>query len=146
MLGPEKKVYFEIGVYDGGSLSFTMQHPYETELHGVDPLVLPGQVEHTFANVGSFNTHRRKITVHQRYSHDPKLWRELDGLMIDPLFIDGDHQASSSSRTSNWVHRHEWRRAASSCSTTTSTLSARQRRGRGRPDCRATSGSLSWTV
>ena len=27
-------------VYDGGSLAFMMQHTYETELHGVDPLVL----------------------------------------------------------------------------------------------------------
>jgi predicted O-methyltransferase YrrM len=95
MLGPEKKVYLEIGVYDGGSLSFMMQHPYETELHGVDPLVLPGQVDHTFANVKTFNAHRRRVTVHQKYSYDPELWRDLDGLVIDLLFIDGDHQASS---------------------------------------------------
>ncbi len=72
-----------------------MQHPYETELHGVDPLVLPGQVEHTFANVAAFNRLGRKVTVHQKYSHDPALWRELDGLSIDLLFIDGDHHTWS---------------------------------------------------
>jgi predicted O-methyltransferase YrrM len=94
-LGPAKKVYLEIGVYNGGSLAFMMQHPYETELHGVDPLILPRQVEHTFANVESFNKHRRKVVVHQMYSYDPELLRELRGLVIDLLFIDGDHQASS---------------------------------------------------
>ena len=36
ILGPDPKVYLEIGVYGGGSLAFMMQHPYETELHGVD--------------------------------------------------------------------------------------------------------------
>jgi hypothetical protein len=82
-------------VYDGGSLSFMMQHPYETELHGVDPLVLQGQVDHTFANVKTFNTHRRRVTVHQKYSCDPEFWLDLDGLVIDLLFIDGDHQLSS---------------------------------------------------
>ena len=56
ILGPDPKVYLKIGVYDGGSLAFMMQHPYETELHGVDSLVLPGQVEHTFANIALFNT------------------------------------------------------------------------------------------
>ncbi len=95
MLGPGMKVYLEIGVYDGGSLSFMLQHPYETELHGVDPMLFTGQMERTFANIRSFNRHRRKVTVHQKYSHDPALWRELDGLVIDLLFIDGDHQASS---------------------------------------------------
>jgi predicted O-methyltransferase YrrM len=95
ILGPEPKVYLEIGVYDGGSLAFMMQHPYETELHGVDPLVLPGQVEHTFANIAAFNTLGRHVTVHQKYSYDPALWRELDGLSIDLLFIDGDHHTSS---------------------------------------------------
>jgi predicted O-methyltransferase YrrM len=95
ILGPAKKVYLEIGVYNGGSLSFMMQHPYETELHGVDPLILPRQVEYTFANVGSFNTHQRKVVVHQKYSYDPVLLAELDALAIDLLFIDGDHQASS---------------------------------------------------
>ena len=95
ILGPEPRVYLEIGVYDGGSLAFMMQHPYETELHGVDPLVLPGQVEHTFANVAAFNRFGRRVMVHQKYSHDPALWRELDGLSIDLLFIDGDHQTSS---------------------------------------------------
>ena len=89
------KVYLEIGVYDGGSLAFMMQHPYETELHGVDPLVLPGQVEHTFANIALFNTFGRKVTVHRRFSHDPVLWRELDGISIDLIFIDGDHHATS---------------------------------------------------
>ena len=95
ILGPDPKVYLEIGVYDGGSLAFMMQHPYETELHGVDPLVLPGQVERTFANIAVFNTFGRKVTVHQQYSHDPVLWRELDGISIDIIFIDGDHHASS---------------------------------------------------
>ena len=95
ILGPDPKVYLEIGVYDGGSLAFMMQHPYQTELHGVDPLVLPGQVEHTFANIAVFNTFGRKVTVHQQYSHDPALWRELDEISIDLIFIDGDHHASS---------------------------------------------------
>ena len=72
ILGPDPKVYLEIGVYDGGSLAFMMQHPYETELHGVDPLVLPGQVEHTFANVAAFNTLGRKVTVHQKYLARPR--------------------------------------------------------------------------
>ena len=78
-----------------GLWSFMMQHPYETELHGVDPLMLPRQVEHTFANLKPFNRHRRQVAVHQKYSHDPELLCELDGLAIDLPFIDGDHQASS---------------------------------------------------
>jgi hypothetical protein len=64
-----------------------MQHPNETELHGVDPLVLPGQVENTFANVKTFNAHRRRVTLQQKYSYDPDLWWDLDGLVIDLLFI-----------------------------------------------------------
>ena len=95
ILGPDPKVYVEIGAFHGRSLAFMLQHPYETELHGVDPLVLPGQVEHTFANVAALNTLGRSVTVHQRYSNDPALWRELDGLSIDLLFIDGDHHTSS---------------------------------------------------
>jgi predicted O-methyltransferase YrrM len=95
MLGPETKMYLEIGVYDGRSLSFMLQHPYDTELHGVDLLVPPGQAERAFANIQLFNKYRRKITIHRKFSYDPDLWREHDGLEMDLLVMDGDHQASS---------------------------------------------------
>ncbi len=95
LLGPEKRVYVEIGVYNGGSLAFMMRHPYETELHGIDPLFLPNQVEFTFANIAKFNKYHRKVEIHQNYSHDPELLRRLRGLSIDLLFVDGDHRGPS---------------------------------------------------
>jgi predicted O-methyltransferase YrrM len=95
LLGTGKKTYLEIGVYNGGSLALMMQHPYETELHGVDPLVLPDQVEFTFANLERFNIHSRQVTIHRNYSEDPELLRRLEGVAIDLLFIDGDHRGPS---------------------------------------------------
>jgi predicted O-methyltransferase YrrM len=94
-LGPSRKVYLEIGVYNGASLALMMQHPFETEIHGIDPLILDGQVEHTFSNVKRFNIHGRCVAIHQTYSHDPGLLHELKDLSIDLLFVDGDHQQES---------------------------------------------------
>ena len=98
LLGPEKKAYLEIGVYNGGSLALMLQHPYDTELHGVDPLDLPDmpdQADLTFANIEAFNTRGRAVTIHRARSEDPQLFRRLDGLVIDLLFIDGDHRGPS---------------------------------------------------
>ena len=92
ILGSAPKVYLEIGVFNGGSLALMMQHPLETELHGVDPLILANQVEFTFANISRFNKYQRKVTIHQKYSHDPELLQRLNGVSIDLLFVDGDHR------------------------------------------------------
>jgi predicted O-methyltransferase YrrM len=92
LLGSGRKVYLEIGVFNGGSLALMMQHPLETELHGIDPLILANQVEFTFANISKFNKYPRTVTIHQKYSYDPELLQRLKGVSIDLLFVDGDHQ------------------------------------------------------
>lgn len=95
LLGPERKVYLEIGVYHGGSLALMLHHPYDTDLHGVDPLDLPDQAELARSNIETFNTRGRSVTLHRGRSQDPVVLRRLEALPVDLLFIDGDHSGAT---------------------------------------------------
>src|SRR5579863_4591001 len=92
ILGSDKKIYTEIGTYHGGSICTILQHPFETECHCIDPMVVgSNQLDLFDANLTKFNKYSRRVTLHRNYSTDPILLDCLKEFKTDILFIDGDH-------------------------------------------------------
>jgi predicted O-methyltransferase YrrM len=95
LLGPEKKIYTEIGTYNGGSACLMLQHFFETDIYCIDPLHLDGRnsLQIVENNIKKFNKNNYKNKIYQKFSTDKTLITELDKLNFktDILFIDGDH-------------------------------------------------------
>ena len=101
ILGPEPKIYTEIGTFIGSSAALMLQHPEPTTVVCIDPLNLPpGKFqlkitqEKTFRNnMNVINIHKKDIIVHKKYSTDKTFLQQLkcSGFTTDILFIDGDH-------------------------------------------------------
>jgi hypothetical protein len=64
LLGRQSKNYLEIGVFNGGSLSLMLQHPYETTLVGLDLFMFEGQYEVVQRNIAKFNRYGRKVSIY----------------------------------------------------------------------------------
>lgn len=97
LLGPEPKIYTEIGSYVGHSASLLLNHPYDTFVNCIDPLLLDKKhfkgkknQELTLINNLNFSS---KYKIYKNYSTDDKLVEELksQNFKTDILFIDGDH-------------------------------------------------------
>ncbi len=94
LLGPTKKIYTEIGSFNGGSLSLMLSHDYETEMNCIDPLHLEKTDRSIIEkNIEKYNKHNYKINIMQNFSTDKNLLKKLDetNFKTDILFIDGDH-------------------------------------------------------
>jgi cephalosporin hydroxylase len=93
LLGEGKKTYTEIGTYHGGSLSFMLEHPFDTEYVSIDPCH-QGSEHYISENIKTFNKFDRKVTHHKKFSFDTDLIQSLrdSGFKTDILFIDGDHR------------------------------------------------------
>jgi len=93
LLGPDPKIYVEIGVYHGGSLALMLQHPNETIIHGIDCMWFNNQEEIIQDNIKKFNIHKRDVFIHKGYSYDDSILHNLikSGLKIDILYIDGSN-------------------------------------------------------
>uniref|UniRef100_A0A6C0HDU7 Methyltransferase n=1 Tax=viral metagenome TaxID=1070528 RepID=A0A6C0HDU7_9ZZZZ len=93
ILGSSKKVYTEIGTYHGGSLSFMLQHDYDTEYICIDPCMYPDQSKNIENNIKKFNKYDRKVMLYKQFSNDKTLIEHLKTINFktDILFIDGDH-------------------------------------------------------
>ena len=93
LLGPTSKNYMEIGVFNGGSLSLMLQHPYKTNLVGIDLFAFEGQFEAVQNNIARFNSYSRNIVIHKENSHSTEFIEKLkqENCKVDLLFIDGDH-------------------------------------------------------
>lgn len=90
----EEKTYLEIGSYNGGSMSLMLQHPYQTKLYCIDPMVATkNQKEILHTNLKRFNKHGRKCSLLQHFSQDLDVLNSLreQEVKIDIIFIDGDH-------------------------------------------------------
>lgn len=97
LLGPGKKTYTEIGTFHGGSACLMMQHPFDTEIHCIDPFTVGTDQYQLFqANVKTFNLFQRTVTTHKRFSNDREWISELhrSNFRTDILFIDGDHSSA----------------------------------------------------
>jgi len=92
-LGPDPKVYCEIGVWQGGSSCLLFRHPYETKVVGIDTFSFPGHYEALVRNVRRNNIYGRECFYYRRNSQSDALAAELKkkGHAVDLLFIDGDH-------------------------------------------------------
>jgi predicted O-methyltransferase YrrM len=93
LLGPEKKIYTEIGTYCGGSCCLMLQHKYDTEINCIDCFNLKNQDVWFNKNINKFNIHNKTINVYKNYSTDTDLLNKLDAqnFKTDILFIDGAH-------------------------------------------------------
>ena len=93
LLGPESKNYMEIGVCNGGSLSLILQHPYETNLRGIDVFAYEGQYDASQKNVVYYNKFSRNLIITKTNSHSLEFVEKLkqENYKIDLLFIDGSH-------------------------------------------------------
>jgi hypothetical protein len=94
LLGPSKKIYTEIGSYNGGSLSLMLSHNYETEMNCIDPLHLERTNRSIIEkNIEKFNKNNYQINIFQNFSTDKTLLKKLNetNFKTDILFIDGDH-------------------------------------------------------
>ncbi len=94
MLGPEKKIYTEIGTFCGGSATLMMMHPYDTEINNIDPFcAMSGQLDIYKKNINRFNIFDKKVDIHQTYSTNMTFVDKLnkDNFRTDMLFIDGGH-------------------------------------------------------
>jgi predicted O-methyltransferase YrrM len=94
LLGNEKKIYTEIGSYNGGSTSLMLHHNYETEINCIDPLHLERtNINILKQNITKFNEKNYKVNIYQKFSTDIKFINELKNknFKTDILFIDGDH-------------------------------------------------------
>jgi predicted O-methyltransferase YrrM len=94
LLGPNKKIYTEIGSFNGGSLSLMLSHNYETEMNCIDPLHLE-RTSRTIIekNIDKYNKNNYKVNIFQNFSTDNLLLKKLreTNFKTDILFIDGDH-------------------------------------------------------
>jgi len=95
LLGPEKKIYMEIGTYNGGSACLMLQHFFKTDIYCIDPLHLEGRnsLEIVENNLKTFNKNNYKTKIYKNFSTDKTLLNELDRINFktDILFIDGNH-------------------------------------------------------
>jgi predicted O-methyltransferase YrrM len=93
LLGSEKKTYTEIGTFHGGSLSFMLEHPFDTEYHCIDPCMYPNQYENIHENIKLFNVNNRIVKHHKEFSTNQTFINQLisSKFNTDILFIDGDH-------------------------------------------------------
>ncbi len=95
LLGPTKKIYTEIGTFNGGSASLILQHFFETDIYCIDPLHLNNRnsLQIVENNIQKFNKNNYKTKIYQQFSTDKTLINELDknNFKTDILFIDGDH-------------------------------------------------------
>lgn len=94
IMGPEKKVYTEIGTYCGGSSSLMMLHPFDTEINNIDPFCAIGGQKGTYEkNIAKFNVFDKKVSIHQVYSTNKIFVDQLKekNFKTDILFIDGGH-------------------------------------------------------
>lgn len=101
ILGNDRKaVYVEIGVFNGGSLSLMMSHPYETDLYGVDNFIFKGQKERVEQNISKFNEHKHMVSLIVGSSQDEttKFKTGLKSDSVDILFIDGAHDKNRAAR------------------------------------------------
>lgn len=94
LLGPDKKIYTEIGSYNGGSLSLMLNHDYETSFNCIDPLHLDRTDKSIIEkNIVKYNKNNYNIKIWQNFSTDPQFLEQLYNINFktDILFIDGDH-------------------------------------------------------
>jgi predicted O-methyltransferase YrrM len=93
LMGPEKKIYTEIGTYCGGSCCLMLQHKYDTEINCIDCFTIAKQEARFNQNLKKFNIHNKKVNVYKNYSTDTDLLEKLDtqNFKTDILFIDGGH-------------------------------------------------------
>lgn len=93
ILGRQPKNYLEIGVFNGGSLSLMLQHPYDTNLIGLDLFMFEGQYETVQQNIAKFNRYGRNVLTYKGDTHQSELINKLkeQNYKVDILFIDGDH-------------------------------------------------------
>lgn len=94
LLGHDKKIYTEIGSYNGGSLSLMLNHGYETECNCIDPLHLKRTDRSIIEkNIVKYNKNNYDVKIWQKFSTDPQFLEQLDKINFktDILFIDGDH-------------------------------------------------------
>jgi predicted O-methyltransferase YrrM len=94
LLGPGKKIYTEIGTYNGGSASLMLSHPYATEINCIDPLhVMPNQRQLLESNIKKYNVNNYDVNIYQKFSTDTTFIQELKNknFKTDIFFIDGDH-------------------------------------------------------
>ena len=94
VMGKEKKIYTEIGSYNGGSTSLMLHHDYETEINCIDPLHLDRTDRSIIEkNIEKYNKHNYTVNIYQKFSTDQTFLNELrmNNFKTDILFIDGDH-------------------------------------------------------
>lgn len=94
IIGPKPITYTEIGSYEGGSMSLMLLHPYKSDIHCIDPLVVHDtQKEMIESNSIKYNKNDYNIYFHVDYSIRMNLIKELrrQNHKTDILFIDGDH-------------------------------------------------------
>lgn len=94
LLGNEKKIYTEIGCFNGGSLSLMLQHEFDTEIYTIDPLHLYQEQEQIVKNnIINFNKNNKLVHICKHYSTDDLFLKSLEdrNFKTDILFIDGDH-------------------------------------------------------
>jgi predicted O-methyltransferase YrrM len=94
LLGPEKKIYTEIGTFCGGSAMLMANHEYESEINCIDPLhVFSDQESILNNNIVKFNKNNYTININKKFSTDINFINELkqSNFKTDILFIDGGH-------------------------------------------------------
>lgn len=96
LLGPEKKMYTEIGTFNGGSLSLMLEHPYDTDYCCIDPCMYADQETNIAKNIKKYNKYGRRVGLFKEFSTSKNLLGELKrkNFKTDILFIDGDHSLS----------------------------------------------------
>ena len=106
-LGDSKKIYTEIGTFHGGSACLMLQHPFDTEIHCIDPCAVTlNQYEILQQNITKFNNHKRQVKIHRNYSTDKQFIEKLhkEGFRTDILFIDGDNTATGTRNDFDLFH------------------------------------------
>lgn len=95
LLGPDNKIYMEIGAGYGDSLALMLQHTYPTEYHNLDQFNGPPDRREKFnANIAKHNKFNRKINYWSPFSGDRQFVLGLRNLRhkVDMLYInDHDH-------------------------------------------------------
>ena len=94
-MGEGSKTYMEIGSYDGASAALILQHPLETSVICIDPMVAHKNQHKIFMdNINRFNTFKRDFVHHQGFSHNQKVVNNLQekNIKTNILFIDGGHE------------------------------------------------------
>lgn len=108
MMGPACRIYFEIGVHNGGSMGLAMQHRSSCKFYGVDMfeevLKIPRykyfesdnlSVTKTKKNIREVNTHSHPFKIFVGNSQDTSIvlevFNEVKDLGVNLMFIDGDH-------------------------------------------------------